>query len=81
MPRSRRRLFRSVRPAITRRNWRQALLRIVSGWNRYQVGRVIGAVVLLWLIGPGGLYLAEGHRNAPFGTIGESLWNVWARCS
>jgi voltage-gated potassium channel len=50
---------------------------MVSAWNRYQVGRVILGVLLVWVIGAWGLHLAEGHSNAAFHTLGESLWSVW----
>ena len=77
MPRSRRRLFRSSQPKTKRKNWRLAFLSVLINWNRYQVGRVVGGVILVWLIGTVGLYLAEGHTNPAFETIAESLWSVW----
>jgi voltage-gated potassium channel len=77
MPRSRRRLFRLARPNMKRRNWRYTLISVLIGWNRYQVGRVVGGVILVWVIGAVGLYLAEAHTNPAFETMGESLWSVW----
>ena len=59
------------------KGWRLAFLRLSAGWNRFQVGRVIGAVVLIWLIGAVVLYLAENSTNEAFGTPVRSLWNVW----
>ena len=47
------------------------------GWNRYQVGRVVGGVVLVWLVGALGLNLVEGPTNPAFATFPESLWSVW----
>jgi voltage-gated potassium channel len=76
MPRSRRRMFRPKRNASKRRNWRQAVLKVLTGWNRYQVGRVVGAVVVIWLAGALVLYLAE-RESEPYDTYGKSLWNVW----
>jgi hypothetical protein len=49
---------------------------MLGAWNRYQVGRIVLGVVLIWMIGAGGLHLAEGHTNAAFHTLGESLWSV-----
>jgi voltage-gated potassium channel len=50
---------------------------MVVGWNRFQVGRVVGGVLLVWLIGGLGLNLAEGRTNPAFETLPESLWSVW----
>jgi voltage-gated potassium channel len=77
MPRSRRRLHRPARPVTKRRNWRHALITVLTSWNRFQVARVVGGVLLVWLIGGLGLYLAEGHTNPAFETLAESLWSVW----
>ena len=77
MPRLRRRLRKPVRSTTKRKSWRQTLLTVLTHWNRYQVARVVGGVILTWLIGALGLYLAERHANATFETVGESLWNVW----
>jgi voltage-gated potassium channel len=77
MSRSRRRVIRPARTPPKRRNWRQSFFRLLSGWNRYQVGRVVLGIGLIWLIGACGLYLAEGHTNPAFDTLGESLWSVW----
>ena len=77
MPRSRPRLRRRPRPTTRRSNWRLTLITLLVGWNRYQVGRVIGGVILVWLIGTVGLYLAEGNTNPAFESLGESLWSVW----
>ena len=49
----------------------------VAVWNRFQVGGVIGAVIVIWLLGAGVLYLVERETNTAFATIGEALWNVW----
>jgi voltage-gated potassium channel len=77
MPRSRRRLRRPVQSTTKRKSWRQALLAVLTGWNRYQVARVVGGVILTWLIGALGLYLAERGTNSIFESFGESLWHVW----
>jgi len=53
------------------------VLRLVTGWNRFQVGRMIGAVFVIWLIGGFVLHLAERQTNQGFRTVGESLWHVW----
>ena len=77
MPRSRRRLFRPSRPNGKRRNWRLTLIAVLTGWNRYQVARVIGGVLLVWIVGAVALYVVEGHANPAFDTMAESLWSVW----
>src|SRR5438105_10991397 len=79
MPRSRRRIPRPVRASapVKRWRWRLALLAVLTNWNRYQVGRVILGLILTWLIGAVGLYLAEGRTNPGFTNFAESLWTVW----
>jgi voltage-gated potassium channel len=77
MSHSRRRPTRRARTDVKRRNWRHRLLTVVIGWNRYQVARVVGGVILIWLIGAWGLFLAEGHKNPAFDTMAESLLSVW----
>lgn len=77
MPRSRRRSARRVRSTPKRKGWHLTALRILTGWNRFQVGRVVGAVVLIWLMGGLVLHLAERRTNGAFATVGESLWSVW----
>jgi len=70
-------LFRPARPVSKRRSWRHALLTVLTGWNHYQVARVVGGVLLVWFIGALGLHLAEGHANPAFENLAESLWSVW----
>ena len=53
------------------------VLRVLAVWNRFQVGGVIIGVVVIWLIGAVVLHLVERETNTAFGTIGDSLWNVW----
>ena len=53
------------------------MITVLTSWNRFQVARVVGGVLLVWLIGGLGLYLAEGHTNPAFETLAESLWSVW----
>ncbi len=76
MPRLRRMPLQS-RAENKRRNWRAALLQLLTRWNRFQVGRVVGGVLLVWVVGAIGLYFAERHVNPAFETPWESLWSVW----
>jgi len=58
--------------------WRALLLKALSTWNRNQVGRIAGAVVLTWLLGALALYLAErGEPKSGFRTGPGALWGVW----
>jgi voltage-gated potassium channel len=51
---------------------------VLASWNRYQVGRVIEGVIVIWLFGAVLLYWSE-HRETPgFSSFIESLWSVWA---
>ena len=58
-------------------NWRQRLLSALANWNRYQVGRVIEGVILIWLVGAIVLHLTERHTDSGYGRFVESLWSVW----
>jgi voltage-gated potassium channel len=77
MPRSRRRRVRRVRLSQKQKGWRRVFLRVATGWSGFQVGRVIGAVVLIWVIGALVIHLSEKNTNDAFDTFGKSLWNVW----
>jgi voltage-gated potassium channel len=57
--------------------WRDAILTVVSAWNRNQVRQVITAVIMTWLLGATALYLAERRVNPDFATWGDALWGVW----
>jgi voltage-gated potassium channel len=59
-----------------KRVWREAVLTILTDWNRYQVARVVGAVALVWLIGAAGLHLVERKANPDFEGWGGSFWSV-----
>src|SRR5262245_38280170 len=77
MPRSRRRPSPARLPAQAahrRLTWRQRLVAALASWNRYQVGRVIEGVFLVWLVGAVILYLAEhGSEEEGFRGLLESL--------
>ncbi len=77
MPRSRRRRVRRVRSTVKQKGLRGTLLRILSVWNRFQVGGVIVGVAVIWVVGALVLHVVERETNAAFSTIGESLWRVW----
>lgn len=66
-----------IRRLFKEKGWRQALLAILVSWNRNQIRRILTAIVVIWLGGAVALYLAEGGSNPAFGSLGESLWNVW----
>ncbi len=82
MPRSRRRpgLPRPTPPAASRRtSWRLRLLAALANWNRYQVGRIVEGVIVVWLVGSVVLYLSErGGKAEGFASFLETLWSVWA---
>jgi voltage-gated potassium channel len=64
--------------ALRSGQWRDLLLRTLSNWNRNQVGRIAGSVVLTWLLGALALYLAErGEPDSEFHTGPGALWGVW----
>ena len=78
MPRSRRRTpSRSGQTSPQRRKLKLRVLSLLTSWNRYQVGRIILALLVIWLIGAVGLYEIEGPGNPGFVDFKESLWTVW----
>jgi voltage-gated potassium channel len=56
---------------------RQAVADALRAWNRHQALRIIGGLLVLWLVGTLGLFLAEHRTNPAFRTVPESLWSVW----
>ena len=55
--------------------WRLAILEAVRSWNRNQVGRIFGAVILTWLLGSVALHLAERNaEKSEFSSWPEALW-------
>ena len=58
-------------------SWRDALLRVLKAWNRHQIPKILAAVLLVWIVCGTALHFAERGTNPAFGTLRESLWNVW----
>ena len=58
------------------RTWREALLNSLKAWNRHQVVQIIGAVILVWLLGAVILHYVERATNPEFESWGGSLWSV-----
>lgn len=56
---------------------RLAVADALRAWNRHQAVRIIGGLLVLWLLGTLGLHLVERGSNPAFNTIPESLWSVW----
>ena len=56
---------------------REALVRVLSYWNRNQAVRIALFFTLAWVVGAVGIHLAERGGNPSFDTIGESFWSVW----
>src|SRR4051794_39403133 len=56
---------------------RQVIQSFLSRWNRNQVLRIAGAIVIAWVIGAVGIHLAERGGNPAFDTWTESFWSVW----
>ncbi len=68
---------RFVLRILRTRSWFEAVLTTIAAWNRYQVVRIIGGVLLAWLLGATALYYAERHDNATLATWPDALWGVW----
>lgn len=59
------------------RSRREALYESLRYWYRSGAALVGGVILLAWLIGTIGLYLAERRLNPDFGDFGTSLYSVW----
>ena len=68
---------RLVRAFRTKESRREALANLLARWNRSQFLRIMGAIVLAWVVGGVGIHLAERGGNPAFNTLGESFWSVW----
>ena len=62
---------------VTASSRRRAIQALLSRWNRNQVLRIAGAIVIAWVIGAVGIHLAERGGNPAFDTWTESFWSVW----
>ena len=58
-------------------SWRDALLSVLTAWNRHQVWKILTAIVVIWIVSGTALHFAERGTNPAFETWRESLWNVW----
>src|SRR6187402_2461998 len=58
-------------------SWREALLKLITAWNRNQVWKILTAIVVIWILSGIALHYAERDTNPAFGTMRQSLWNVW----
>jgi Trk K+ transport system NAD-binding subunit len=56
---------------------REALLAFLNWWNRNQVIRIVGAMLVAWVVGVVGLHLAERGSNPAFATWTGSFFSVW----
>jgi voltage-gated potassium channel len=62
---------------VTASSRRRAIQAFLSRWNRNQVLRIAGAILIAWVIGAVGIHLAERGGNPAFDTWTESFWSVW----
>ena len=53
--------------------WREALLRVVTAWNRHQVWKILTAIVAIWIASGTALHFAERRTNPAFQIFGESF--------
>ncbi len=68
--------FLRVQWARRRRSLALAL-KWLRRWNQHQVGLIIAALFLSWLLGAVLIHLAERDDNPEFATWFDSFWNVW----
>ena len=62
---------------LEKASWREALLRVVTAWNRHQVWKILTGILVIWIGCGTALHFVEGDTNPAFRTLRESLWNVW----
>jgi voltage-gated potassium channel len=60
-----------------KKSWLDTLRSVLKAWNRYQVPKILTALVVIWIVSGTALYFAESGKNPAFKTLRESLWNVW----
>jgi len=58
-------------------SWRDALLRVLTAWNRNQVWKILTAIVVIWIVSGIALHYAERDTNPAFASMRQSLWHVW----
>ncbi len=63
--------------ALNSPKWREFVVSALAAWNRNQISKIAGAVVLTWLAGAVALYLAEHGRNPDYDSWTDALWGVW----
>ena len=63
------------------RSWREAILSALSAWNRNQVGRVVAAVVLTWLVGAVGPLPGRAAGRTPTSPPGPIRSGASGSCS
>ncbi len=68
---------RYVTYGVQFRSRREALLESLRYWNRSGAGLVGGVILVAWIVGSVGLYLAEHRDNPDFDGVFETLWSVW----
>lgn len=57
-------------------SWRRLLSSFFSALAN-SIHRIITAIVIIWLAGGVSLRLAEGGKSPEYGSLPQSLWNVW----
>jgi voltage-gated potassium channel Kch len=62
---------------VSAQSRRHSIVTVLSYWNRHQLFRVVGAVLLAWVVGTIGIHLAERGHNPAFDTWSESFFSVW----
>jgi voltage-gated potassium channel len=76
MRRTKKPRLRDLAVVVRSGRWREVILSALTAWNRHQVFRIIGAVVLAWLLGAAAIHLAERNAGGDYETWGDSLWAV-----
>ncbi len=77
MPKRRKPRPRRLVRTLTSRSRRVTLQSALRLWHRNRVVRIGAGIVLAWLIGTIGIFLAEHRTNDSFKTLGESFWSAW----
>src|SRR5262245_14463759 len=67
----------SVRKMVVTHSLRQSIVSALRQWNRSQAFRIVSASTGAWLVGTGGIHVAEQGNNVNFDTWGESFFSVW----
>src|SRR4051812_42837450 len=71
-----RQTLKAIARSLETGTWRKLLVSLAT-WSRHQLGRLILAALVIWLLGSLALFVAERRANPGYRSPYDALWNVW----